>query len=864
MSNTIVSVIIISRAKDDLSGLLRDIETQQLSCQTEVITIIGIAPPGKARNEGAKKAKGEILAFLDSDIRLGDDLYLANLVKALAVDPAPGAACASLRLPPQTSAFQKCYAREIAHNETPVVDVMTEVYVVPSACFAIQAEVFTKLGGFNEAMIRGEDSELTARIRKAGYRTVLAPQTWCLHPCPDNFWQLARTNIRNGAGVAFVDTRYPQLNSDIHPAGITHYSAPKTRPERALRFFRTGIKAFSQGKILLVSAKFYYALGYSYGLVKYKVLKEKGVLAFNMRFKDKLFDLVQASGPGYILDLGCGSGTDLERIALTGRGDRIYGLDNSAVSLAEAKTRLAGRPGCYLVQARGEAIPFRDNSFDIAISSEVIEHTPQPLVYFSEAARILKDDGVLIVTTPSKYNYITLIGKSVPASLKKVLRRAVYAVAPGKDINPHFREYTPREMKIMLQSQGFIVEKLIPGVMRVPAWQLFDKVPLLLVCWKGIDLLLGTLPFGRHLKANYIMVAKKLAKAKSKILIINLGGLGDVLLSVPALQALRRRYAGSEISFLVSARNYDFAQSLAIADRVYKFYLEYGGTIPGGKIARDIGTVNSFRRRKFDLAVNMRTLASHQSARKMKLLLALINPRVKAGRDTAGRGDFFDIKIPETDPGQSYEMDYDIATAAALGATVTNKKITLKIDEQARQTMNQVLARENITAADILIGIHPGGLLSRRWPKERFRQVIEELRQRVTCKFVLTGSKDEFRLAEDLAGANKSQIINLAGKLTILELEALVERCRIFLTNDTGPMHLAAVLNTPLVAILGPGEIIRFDPRNISDQAVALYHKADCAPCSKKECASLKCLQAITVTDVVAAVIDLHQKTERR
>ncbi len=276
MSNKVVSVIIISRRKDALTGLLQDINSQNTSLKTEVITITDVSPPGKARNEGAKKANGEILAFLDGDIRLGNDLYLENLVTALVAAPAPGAVCASLRLPPQTSAFQKRYAREIAHSETPVVDVMTDVYVVPSACFAMRAELFTKLGGFNELMIRGEDSELTERIRKAGYRTVLAPKTWCFHPSPDNYWQLARTNLRNGAGVAFVDAWYPHLNSDIHPAGIIHYSAPKTRPERAMRFFQTGFKAISQGKILLVSAKIYYSLGYGYGLAKYKVLKQKG------------------------------------------------------------------------------------------------------------------------------------------------------------------------------------------------------------------------------------------------------------------------------------------------------------------------------------------------------------------------------------------------------------------------------------------------------------------------------------------------------------------------------------------------------------------------------------------------------------
>ena len=92
---------------------------------------------------------------------------------------------------------------------------------------------------------------------------------------------------------------------------------------------------------------------------------------------------------------------------------------------------------------------------------------------------------------------------------------------------------------------------------------------------------------------------------------------------------------------------------------------------------------------------------------------------------------------------------------------------------------------------------------------------------------------------------------------TNTKLTALIKIAGLFITNDTGPMHIAAALGTPLVAIFGPGYLDRFDPRHISDKAKVLYKKSDCAPCDKFRCSLQKCLSAIYPEEVAEAGLSL-------
>jgi ADP-heptose:LPS heptosyltransferase len=345
-----------------------------------------------------------------------------------------------------------------------------------------------------------------------------------------------------------------------------------------------------------------------------------------------------------------------------------------------------------------------------------------------------------------------------------------------------------------------------------------------------------------------------------KILVINLGGIGDLLISTPALRAIKERFPGSCLYVLVAGRVKEAVADLGYIDDV--FIIEPDR--PWRKFFVNAGNLLKLRAAKIDLAINMRTMVSDSGAVKIQWIMNVINPGIKVGRDTAGRGGFFDINIPEQDIGEKYEMDYDIETAQALGAEVADRKIDLVVGPENQKRADDILKDHGIDRSDTVIGVHPGGKPSHRWPPDNFALVIKNLAQEFPLsRFVITGSPDEAALAERIIDKSGVKAANLAGRLTIRELAAVLTRCRLYIVNDTGSMHIGAIMHVPMVAIFGPGYLKRYDPRNISPEAVVLYRKEACSPCNKSACESMKCLVSIPAEEVTGAAKDVLNRKEK-
>ncbi len=335
-----------------------------------------------------------------------------------------------------------------------------------------------------------------------------------------------------------------------------------------------------------------------------------------------------------------------------------------------------------------------------------------------------------------------------------------------------------------------------------------------------------------------------------KILLVQLGGIGDALLSVPFCAALRRHWPEASVHLLAVPRVCAFMKAYDFIDRTIAFSPD---------LFSAAGAVFSMRK-KYDLAINMRTLVSAQSALRMKMFFYGICPRISAGRNTCGRGAFFNISVPEEDPGIKHDSAYNRDLAMALGIRDYQGTFFLPSDRDASEKVAALLRQ----ASGSLVGAHPGGAPSRRWPADNFIRSLNLIHEREPVTVVLTGSSDERSLLSSIARSIKAPVINCAGELSIGELIALIQRCAVYISNDTSVMHIAAVAGVPQIALMGPGDLTRFDPRVLSRHAFVFYTKAACAPCNKVICRDLRCLRSILPEDVARqACILLGEKKEQ-
>ncbi len=228
-----VSVVIPSGDSSRTRNL--ELLLDDLRCQTrppdEVEVVRGVAPSGRARNVGVSRTTGEVLVFLDDDVRLGTPDILRTLVDHLSAEPSLGMVGTAQLLPPDSSPFQRRCARQIPRSESPVVGRLTESDMVTTACCAIRRAVLEEVAGFHDRILRGVDPELRHRIRAAGYRIAVVPGAWHYHPMPPSLKALLRMAWRNGAASAYARRHFPEtvlFNPDGH-VGEFQAQVPFTR-----------------------------------------------------------------------------------------------------------------------------------------------------------------------------------------------------------------------------------------------------------------------------------------------------------------------------------------------------------------------------------------------------------------------------------------------------------------------------------------------------------------------------------------------------------------------------------------------------------------------------------------------------------
>ena len=316
-----------------------------------------------------------------------------------------------------------------------------------------------------------------------------------------------------------------------------------------------------------------------------------------------------------------------------------------------------------------------------------------------------------------------------------------------------------------------------------------------------------------------------------------------MVLLTPALRALKKAYPTSQLTFWLRPRVADVMETHPYVDACLV------DTKAKGRLRSLKPFVNQIRQSHFDLAVVL-----HPTSFRNALLPFLARVPIRIGSNVSGRGMLLTTTYREN--SDVHEVQRYLRVLQLLGDDITtpDDKLGFWHTDADRGAVQRLLPQHT---HERLIGINLGTTWeTKRWHVDNFAAVIQQIARRgPNVKIVLTGSTAERDIAAALHCPETT--VNLAGKTTILELGALIERFRVYLTCDSGPMHIAAAVGTPTVSLFGPTAPARHGPYGNAEHIV-LEKPVSCRPCYKRVChrkdAPHLCMMEIRAAEVAAAL----------
>lgn len=339
------------------------------------------------------------------------------------------------------------------------------------------------------------------------------------------------------------------------------------------------------------------------------------------------------------------------------------------------------------------------------------------------------------------------------------------------------------------------------------------------------------------------------ALQRSRILMLKFSALGDVILSTAAIRAVRERFPAPayELSFLVGSACREIVQRNPDIDEllVCDFKDKDKGLKGLFALARQL------RSRRFDMVIDL------QNNRASHLLAALTFALDRYGYNNHKLGFLLNHGIKD-DRAALDPVSHQFRLLKLLGIDLPAPRLALYPSDADRQMVSSLLSSQWLADNQVLIGINIGA--SRRWqtkvwPLANLIRLCEELGRR-DMRVVITGTAEDAAHAARLAAAVKNlKLIDTCGKLTVNQLACLIQRCNVYVSGDSAPLHIAAAMQTPFVALFGPTDPRRHLPT--AERYVLLKRQLPCSPCYKPSCRNPVCMNAIGPDDVLRALESL-------
>ena len=340
------------------------------------------------------------------------------------------------------------------------------------------------------------------------------------------------------------------------------------------------------------------------------------------------------------------------------------------------------------------------------------------------------------------------------------------------------------------------------------------------------------------------------------ILIVKLSAIGDVIHTLPALNALRRHFPDANITWLVEEAAADLVIGHPALDRVIisgrkRWTRPLSAALRPAHLKEMRAFIQALRDTRYDVILDFQALL------KSGLLIALARGRRKIGFNRGMEHmEHSYLLLNERIPPVSMEihaLERNLMMLEPLGIRSRDIAYNLPVSQKDRHTAEALLTRFGLGAGKPLVAVNPVAKWpTKLWAIEKFAGLADRLIRETGAGICFTGAAEDRAMIDEIIATMRQAAVNLAGKTTLKTLAALYALADVLVSTDTGPMHLGAAVGTPVVALFGPTAPWRTGPYGRGHQVVRIGPA--CSPCFKRQCKTIHCMKQISVNRVLEAV----------
>lgn len=343
------------------------------------------------------------------------------------------------------------------------------------------------------------------------------------------------------------------------------------------------------------------------------------------------------------------------------------------------------------------------------------------------------------------------------------------------------------------------------------------------------------------------------------ILVVKLSSIGDVVHSLPFLEAIKAKFPNARIDWLVEEASLQILKGHPALDRIIVSHRkEWQKTFFKGmrclSVLREaIKLLSEVRERRYDLVVDLQGLF------KSGIMVGLSRGERKIGMVGAreGGGLFLNEKPVPVDYAQ-HAVDRYMEVAEYLGCNIASRKGEIPVFDADKVQIDKLFNSSGLENRPVVAMNPIARWKTKLWYGESFASLADRLYEELSCRIIFTGSEQDRAVIEDIVGMMKKNPINLAGQTSLKELAYLYSTCNILVTTDTGPMHIAAAMGCRVIALFGPTDPLRTGPYDGGHKVIK--SEIECSPCFKKKCEHMTCMKQIQVEKCFEVIKEMLDK----